>query len=189
MFSTLCSDQDHAGPAQAHAVAEPGPPALDAGWGVLLPVPSGPFMLAPGQPAVMSTAELGPISRLMHDTVLVSPGGVHHLFWDCLGQTGDLTVPVAPFSSVALASGRSTVPLLALDVEGALRVATRPAGGDFTALAVVPAVRPGGQPIGRGERGLAARAGDARDRSRSERRPGVRAIARRRALAAAGPIN
>jgi hypothetical protein len=102
---------------------------LFTGWGTPLPLPSGAFTLTAGQPAVMSTAELDPIPRLMHDTVLVGPGGVHHLFWDSLGQTGDLATPVAPFTSVAqghsLAAVRARLDLMvvaAISPEGRLVV-------------------------------------------------------------------
>jgi hypothetical protein len=85
------------------------------GWGS--PVPAAPpndqFELTPGQSAVMSVEESDPIARLVHDAVLVGPGGVHHLWWDSDGQTGDVTVPRAPLSAVAqgrsLAAVRTTV--------------------------------------------------------------------------------
>lgn len=103
------------------------------GWGppVPLPAPEDRVELTPCQPAVMSVQEQAPLLRQKHSALLVGPGGVHHIWWDSLGQTGDLTTPVAPLSTAAqgrslaaVRAGHDRVVVAATSPEGRLVVFT-----------------------------------------------------------------
>src|SRR5262249_1515856 len=111
---------------------------LFTGWGTPLPLPTPAdrFELTPDQPAVNSTAEHDPIDRLVHDAFVMGSLGIHHLFWDSIDRTGDLTqplrrAPVAP--SLAAAQSRSlatvrplvdVVVIVAINPDGRLVVMT-----------------------------------------------------------------
>jgi Subtilase family len=73
------------------------------GWGP--PIPSPPpndtFELTAAQPAVISAEETAPPARLRHDALFTGPGGIHHMFWDSLGQSGDVSTPIAGFDVAA----------------------------------------------------------------------------------------
>lgn len=82
---------------------------LLTGWGPPLPTPTpdgsrspnDTFELIPAQPAVSSSDEEEPIVRTVFDAFFSGPDGIHHVFWDTLGQTGDLTTAIAPNASAA----------------------------------------------------------------------------------------
>lgn len=86
---------------------------LLTGWGQPIPTllldgsqsPSDGFELNAAQPAVASSDEVGPPSRLVFDAFFSGPAGIHHMFWDSSGQSGDVSTPIAP--NAAAAQGRS----------------------------------------------------------------------------------
>lgn len=100
---------------------------LLTGWGrpIPTPLPAAGFELTACQPAVNSTDEVTPVSRLVFDAYFVGPLGIHKMFWDDSNQTGDVSVSVAPFSSVAQGRSLSAVrPFL----DGVVVAAISPAG-------------------------------------------------------------
>jgi hypothetical protein len=100
---------------------------LLTGWGQPIPSPtadgspspSDAFELTAAQPAVTSSDEVAPISRLVFDAFFSGPGGIHHIFWDSFNQTGgNLETPIAPITAAAqgraLAAVRPLIDLLVL---------------------------------------------------------------------------
>jgi Subtilase family len=67
------------------------------GWGVPLPAnpPNDTFELTAAQPAVCSAEETVPLPRLRHDAFFTGGGGIHHMWWDSIGQSGDVSTPIA----------------------------------------------------------------------------------------------
>jgi hypothetical protein len=103
------------------------------GWGppIPSPAPNDTFELTAAQPAVMSTEETDPIARLRFDAFFSGPGGTHHMFWDNLGQAGDVSTPIA--GAAVAAQGRALavaqplsdrVVIAAISPEGRLTVLT-----------------------------------------------------------------
>lgn len=86
---------------------------LLTGWGQPIPTllldgsqsSSDEFELNAAQPAVASSDEVNPISRLVFDAFFSGPGGIHHMFWDSSNQSGNVSTAVAP--NAAAAQGRS----------------------------------------------------------------------------------
>jgi hypothetical protein len=82
---------------------------LLTGWGQPVPTPTDDgsesvhdlFALTPAQPAVTSSDEADPISRLVHDAFFSGRGGIHHMWWDSFNQSGDVIEPIAPRSAAA----------------------------------------------------------------------------------------
>ena len=92
---------------------------LLTGWGQPIPVPppSDSFELIGAQPAVTSSDEVDPVSRLVFDAFFSGPAGIHHIFWDSLDQVGDVTKPIAPVTAAAQGRAIAAVrPLLSLMV-------------------------------------------------------------------------
>src|SRR4029077_8310547 len=69
---------------------------LLTGWGQPIPSPtidglpseSDSFELTAAQPAVTSSDEVIPITRLVFDAFFSGPDGIHHMFWDSRDQSG-----------------------------------------------------------------------------------------------------
>jgi subtilisin family serine protease len=73
------------------------------GWGqpVPSPAPNDEFELTAAQPALLATEETEPIARLRYDAFFSGPLGVHHMWWDSLGQSGDVSQAIAGFTVAA----------------------------------------------------------------------------------------
>jgi len=98
---------------------------LLTGWGQPLssptidgsPSPSDQFEVGAAQPVVTSSDETDPIDRLIFDAFFSGPGGIHHMFWDSLDQSGDVSVPIAPLTAAAQGRALAAVrPLINLVV-------------------------------------------------------------------------
>lgn len=82
---------------------------LLTGWGPRLPTllldgstsDSDTFELIAAQPAVTSSDEVAPISRTVFDAFFSGRGGIHHMFWDTSGQSGDVSNRIAPETMAA----------------------------------------------------------------------------------------
>jgi hypothetical protein len=106
---------------------------LLTGWGQPIPTPtfdgspspSDTFELTAAQPAVASTDEVDPFSRLVFDAFFSGPLGVHHMFWDSLNQSANIATPIAPIT--AAAQGRALAAVRAL-VDLQVLAAISPAG-------------------------------------------------------------
>lgn len=112
---------------------------LLTGWGQPVPSPTSDgsidpsdlFELTAAQPAVTSTDETTPITRLVHDAFFSGPGGIHFMFWDSLNQAGNVITSIAPRTAAAqgkaLAAVRADellVVLAAVNPDGRLVVLT-----------------------------------------------------------------
>ena len=70
---------------------------LLTGWGQPIPTllldgsrsAGDDFELNAAQPAVATSDEAGPPSRLVFDAFFSGPGGIHHMFWDSSNQSGE----------------------------------------------------------------------------------------------------
>jgi hypothetical protein len=84
------------------------------GWGppIKLDPPNDTFELTAAQPAVISAEETAPLARLRHDAFFSGPGGIHHMFWDTLGQAGNVSNPIA--GAQVAAQGRALAVALPL---------------------------------------------------------------------------
>ncbi|MFL5607680.1 MAG: S8 family serine peptidase, partial [Gemmatimonadaceae bacterium] len=100
---------------------------LLTGWGrpIATPLPIGDFELTACQPAVNSTDEVNPLPRLVFDAYFVGRRGIHKMFWDDSNLTGDVSINVAPVSSVA--QGKS-VSAVRSRIDGVVVAAISPAG-------------------------------------------------------------
>lgn len=82
---------------------------LLTGWGPRLPTlqidglpsDSDGFELVAAQPAVNASDETDAITRTVFDAFFSGPGGIHHMFWDTLGQSADVSVSIAPAAGAA----------------------------------------------------------------------------------------
>jgi hypothetical protein len=112
---------------------------LLTGWGPPIPTldvdgdqtASDSFELTAAQPAVTSSDETDPATRTVFDAYFSGPGGVHHMFWDTIDESGDVSKPIAPRTATAqgraLAAVRPLVTLVTLagiSPEGRLVVMT-----------------------------------------------------------------
>ena len=97
------------------------------GWGIPLPAspPNSTFEMTAAQPAVCFSEESAPVPRLRHDAFFTGAGGIHHLFWDSIGQTGDVSTPIAGVTVAA--QGRALAVALPLS-DRLLLAATNPEG-------------------------------------------------------------
>jgi hypothetical protein len=73
------------------------------GWGPPLPAPepNDQFELTAAQPALLVAHETDPLLRIRYDAYFSGPGGVHHMWWDTLNQSGDISQSISEFSAVA----------------------------------------------------------------------------------------
>lgn len=73
------------------------------GWGIALPAdsPNDTFELNAAQPAVISAEETVPLARLRHDAFFSGPLGIHHMWWDSIGQAGDVSKSIAGVQATA----------------------------------------------------------------------------------------
>ena len=82
---------------------------LLTGWGQPVPSPTLDGSVHPGdlfeltaaQPAVTSTDETTPITRLVHDAFFSGPSGIHSMFWDSRMQAGNVITPIANRTTAA----------------------------------------------------------------------------------------
>ncbi|AUT74005.1 S8 family serine peptidase [Paraburkholderia hospita] len=97
------------------------------GWGRPLTAdpPNDRFELVAAQPAAISTEETQPLARLRHDAFFGGAGGIQHMFWDSLGQQGDVSKPVVATGLVA--EGRAVAVALPTP-DRLLLAATNPQG-------------------------------------------------------------
>jgi hypothetical protein len=86
---------------------------LLTGWGQPIPTmlpdgsrsPSDAIKLEGAQPAVASSDEVDPVTRVVFDAFFSVGGGIRHMFWDSSNRSGDIRIPIAPIT--AAAEGRS----------------------------------------------------------------------------------